>query len=189
MWNYFANFGSKLTKNVSKSKSSEVKIWSNSPVQSFAMHNVTKNEKSCAIDSFKSNSSSGIDGISPKSIKMAKAILSPFLTKLYNKCLKQAYFPDLFKVSKIIPIPKLATTKELGEFRPTSLLNMFSKVFEKLIKDRMIKFIDKHCISSPKQFGFEINSSTELAITTIYDTFFDHLDKNLYTCAIFLDIK
>ena len=50
-------------------------------------------------------------------------------------------------------------------------------------------FIDKYNILSPKQCGFTTNSPTELAITTISDKFLYNLDKNQYTCAIFLDIK
>ena len=41
-------------------------------------------------------------------------------------------------------------------------------------------FIDKYNILSPEQFEFTTNSSTELAITTIYDKFLDNLDKNQY---------
>ena len=50
-------------------------------------------------------------------------------------------------------------------------------------------FIGIYNILAPEQFGFTTNSSTELAITTIYDKLLDNLDKNQYTCAIFLDIK
>ena len=50
-------------------------------------------------------------------------------------------------------------------------------------------FIGKYSILALEQYGFTANSSTELAITTIYDKFLDNLDKNHYTCAIFLDIK
>ena len=131
----------------------------------------------------------GIDGISPKFVKMARVVLTPILTKLYNKCLQQECFPDEFKVGQVIPIPKTLTPKELGEFRPISLLNLFSKIFEKVLKTKIMDFIDKYNILSPEQFGFTTNSSTELAITTIYDKFLDNLDKNQYTCAIFLDIK
>ena len=44
-------------------------------------------------------------------------------------------------------------------------------------------------VVAPEQFGFTTNISTELAITTIYDKLLDNLDKNQYTCTIFLDIK
>ena len=70
------------------------------------------------ISDVKSNSAPGIDGISPKFIKMAKVALAPILTKLYNKCLQQECFPDDFKVGQVIPISKTLAPKELGEFRP-----------------------------------------------------------------------
>ena len=120
---------------------------------------------------------------------IAKVALAPILTKLYNKCLQQECFFDEFKVGQVIPIPKTLTPKELGEFRRISLLNFFSKVFEKVLKSEFMNFNDKYDIPAPEQFGFTRNSSTEQAITTIFDKLLDNLDKNQDTCAIFLDIK
>ena len=53
----------------------------------------------------------------------------------------------------------------------------------------MLNFINKHNLLAFEHFGFTINSSTEQAITTIYDKFLDNLDNKQYTCAILLDIK
>ena len=117
---------------------------------------------------------------------MAKVVLIPVLTKLYNKCLKEECIPDDFKLSYIIPIPKTAAPKELGNFRLISLLDIFSKIFEKILKDKMLNLINKNNL----KFGFTTNSSTEQTITTIYDKFLDNLDNKQYTrCAIFHDIK
>ena len=103
--------------------------------------------------------------------------------------MQQEYFLDEFKVGRVIPIPKTLAPKKLGEFRRISLLNFFSKVFEKVLKSKFINFIGKYNILASEQFGFTRNSSTEQAITTIYDKLLDNLDKNQDTCAIFLDIK
>ena len=188
MCEYFANVSLNLSKK-NKSDISELKIFSKSIMQSFTLHEITESEVSFAISDVKSNSAPGIDGISPKFVKMARVVLTPILTKLYNKCLQQECFPDEFKVDQVIPIPKTLTLKELGEFRPISLLNLFSKFFEKVLRTKIMDFIDKYNILSPERFGFTANSSTELAITTIYDQFLDNLDKNQYTCARFLDVK
>ena len=158
-------------------------------MQSFTLHEITESEVSVAISDVKSNSAPGIDGISPKFVKMARVVLTPILTKLYNKCLKRGCFPDEFKVDQVIPNPKTLTPKELGEFRPISRLNLFSKISEKVLKTKIMDFVDKYNILSLQQFEFITNSSIELAITTIYDKFLDNLDKNQYTCAIFFDIK
>ena len=188
MCEYFANVGSTLS-NTTKFFSPKVKIFSKSSLKSFMLQDFTESEVSLAIETIKYNSAPGIDCISPKFVKIAKIALTPFLTNLYNKCLKQEYFPDDFKLSQIIPIPKNSAPKELGEFRPISLLNIFSKIFKKVLKEKMMKFISNNNIIASEQFGFTTNSSTELAITTIYDNFIENLDKNQHTCAIFLDIK
>ena len=189
MCKYFANIGSTLAKKVNKAHDSKLKVTSKSCLHSFVIHDVTENEVSIAIENLKSNSAPGIDSIPPKFVKMAKMLLTPLLTKLYNKCLIQDFFPDVFKVSQVIPIPKTAAPKELGDFRPISLLNIFAKIFEKILKDKIMEFIDNNNILSSNQYGFRANNSTELAVTTIYDEFLENLDRKLCTCAIFLDIK
>ena len=73
----------------------------------------------------------------------------------------------------------------MNDFRPISLLPIFSKIFEKIIAERMMSFIDKNSILTSSQFGFRTSSSTELAVTSIYDELLQHLDDNKLTCSIF----
>ena len=191
-------FCSTLAKKINKAGDSKFKITAKSCLHSFVMHDVTENDLillqlyllqlylvSIAIE----NSAPGIDAIPPKFVKMAKMLLTPLLTKLYNNCLIQELFSDVFKVSQVIPIPKTAAPKDLGDFRPIFLLNIFAEIFEKTLKDKIMEFIDNNNILSSNQHGFRANNSTELAVTTIYDEFLENLDRKLYTCAIFLDIK
>ena len=82
---------------------------------------IVESEVASAIDNIKTNSAPGPDGIPPKFIKMAKIVLVPVFTKLYNKCLEEECFPDDFKLSHVILFPKTAALKELGDFRSISL--------------------------------------------------------------------
>ena len=134
MRKYFANIGFTLAEKVSKDHDSNLKITSKSCLHSIIMHDFNENEVSIAIENLKSNSAPRIDAIPPKFVKKAKIFLTSLLTKLDNKYLIQKFFPDVFKVSQVIPIPKTATPKELGDFRPISLLNIFSKIFSKNFK-------------------------------------------------------
>ena len=68
-------------------------------------------------------------------------------------------------------------------------MNIFAKIFEKILKDEIMEFIDNNNILSSNQYGFTVNNSAKLAVTTIYDEFLENLDRKLYICAIFLDIK
>ena len=121
MCEYFANIGSNLSKR-NKSDISELKIFSKSIMQSFALHEITESEVSLVISDVKSNSAPGIDGISPKFVKMARVVLTPILIKLYNKCLQRECFPDEFKVGQVILIPKTLPPKELGEYLSFKLI-------------------------------------------------------------------
>ena len=59
--------------------------------------------------------------------------------------------------------------RNLGDFRSISLLNIFSKILEKILKNKIMEFIDNNNILSSNQYGFRANNSTELAVTTMYD--------------------
>ena len=53
----------------------------------------------------------------------------------------------------------------------------------------MRNFLNKNVILTASQYGFKRNSSTELAITTLYDKLLDNLNNKKTTCSIFLDLK
>ena len=145
---YFADVGSNFSKSI-KSDISLLKIFSKSIMQSFMLHEFTGREVSLAISDVKSNSAPGIDGISPKFMKIARVALAPILIKLHNKCSQQKCFPDEFKEGQVIPIPKTLAPKEFGEFRPITLLYLFSKVFQKVLKSKFMDFIGKYNILAP----------------------------------------
>ena len=131
----------------------------------------------------------GLDQISPKFVKLSKCVLAPLLARLFNRCIELETFPNNFKVASVIPIPKKISPTSLDEFRPISLLSVFSKLFEKILESKMTKFITKNCILTPSQFVFTENNSTELAITTFYDKLLNNLNGKLITCSIFLDLR
>ena len=67
---------------------------------------------------------------------------------------------------------------------------MFSVLFKSVLKFCTTKkLFDKNNILNPARYGFKINSSTELAITSLYDSILDNLDHQKITCSIFLDLR
>ena len=69
------------------------------------------------------------------------------------------------------------------------LLPILSKIFEKIIAEKMMKFINKNNIFSDSQFGFRTSSSTEMTVTSIYNKLLQNLDNKKITCSIFLDLR
>ena len=122
---------------------SKLVIHSKSCVQSFVFHEITEEEVTRYISTMKIHTSPGLDGISSKFVKMAKVVIAPILANLFNKCINQEIFPEAFKSAIVIPIPKISSAKTMNDFRPISLLPIFSKIFEKIIEDRIMSFIKK----------------------------------------------
>ena len=104
-------------------------------------------------------------------------------------CLAQN-FSNSFKTAQVIPIHKISFPKSLNDQRPIHISSsIFSKLFEKILDARMLRFLNKNNILTPSQFGFRTNSSTELAITTLYDKLLNNLNEKRVSFLLFLDLK
>ena len=111
---------------------SKLVIHSRSCVQSFVFHEITEEEVTRYISTMKTHTSPGLDGISSKFVKMAKVVIAPILANLFNKCINQENFPEVFKSAIVIPIPKISSPQTMNNFRPISLLPIFQKSLKKL---------------------------------------------------------
>ena len=87
------------------------------------------------------------------------------------------------------PIHKKDELENPGNWRPISLLSCVSKVFERIIHDSLITFLDTHNIITPHQFGFRKSSSTTDQLLDVYDRLLKNLDNRLTTKILFLDMS
>ena len=124
-----------------------------------------------------------------KVIKYANPVISVCLSHLFNLCITTGVFPDSLKIAEVIPIFKKGNTDKPTNYRPISLLFQFSKIFAKLIYNRIYSYLEKFDLLSNRQFRFKQNSSTVHAIGIIHDKLIQNLDNDLYNCCIFLDLS
>lgn len=64
-----------------------------------------------------------------------------------------------------------------------------SKIIEKLIKVRFVKFLEKNKILSENQFGFRKGKSTEDAIKKLMEKIYSWLDGDKVGLCVFIDLK
>ena len=82
---------------------------------------------------------SGIDTIPPKLVKLSADFLTPSLTKAINTSIAQNVFPENAKAVSVIPLDKGKPNKnEMSNFRPVCVLNTFSKIYKRVIKDQIV---------------------------------------------------
>lgn len=62
------------------------------------------------------------------------------------------------------PIPKKLPFNSPSNFRPVSITSLFARIFEKIMKRKIVHHLDKHTINSPKQRGFQKGKSTVTAM-------------------------
>ena len=88
---------------------------------------------------------SGPDCIPVVVLKNCEPELSYILAELFNMCLKESCFPDCWKVSLVVPVFKNVGERSTAKnYRPVSLLSVVSKVFEKLINNRIVDHLEKY---------------------------------------------
>ena len=127
---------------------------------------------------------------SPRIIKYVSNTLSPLLTGLFNKCLADGLFPSELKIAQVIPLYKnKGEITEITNYRPISMLSIFSKIFEKLIYKNLIEFLDKNSTLSNSQYGFRKKHSTLHALINATENVYKSIDNKQFTLGIFVDFS
>ena len=98
-------------------------------------------------------------------------------------------FPEILKLSKVNPIFKEGDRSEVSNYRPISLIPIFSKIFERIVYDRLFNHMKKHNLFYKKQYGFQKNCSTEHAILELVKQITNSFNKNNYMLGVFIDLS
>jgi len=184
---YFTTVGLELDnriKHTSNLQQSEPDIQS-----SIFLNPVDDEEITKAINQLKAKGSSGTDGISNALLKKHYKIFIKPLKYIVNLIFKSGVVPKHFKISVVVPIYKSGDKLLTENYRPISLINNISKIFEKCLKTRIYNFIEVNKVISNKQYGFRKNLSTQDAILCLCDKIMKNFDKNKKKSCNFLRSK
>ena len=123
-------------------------------------------------------------------LKNCEPELSYILAKLFNKCLKESCFPFCWKVSSVVPVfENVGERSTAKNYRPVSLLSVVSKVFEKLVNNRIVDHLEKCDLFSDFQYGFRSSRSTADLLTVVSDRIARAFNRSGATRAVALDIS
>ena len=130
-----------------------------------------------------------INSIPVKAYKLVSHVISPIIANLFNSSLIEGIFPKSFKTAETIPIHKSGSTNLLNNFRPITLSSVLSKIFEKLMREQLIDYLDNINFFIESQFGFRKNLNTSDAINQFLEHCYKSLSNKNHTIALFLDLK
>ena len=122
------------------------------------------------ITNLDSSKACGSDCIPVVVLKNCEPEFSYILAELFNMCLKKCCFPDCWKVSSVVPVFKNVGERSTAKnYYPVSLLSVLSKVFEKLVNNRIVDHLEKCDLFSDFQYGFRSSRSTADLLTVVSD--------------------
>ena len=141
------------------------------------------------VHNFEVKNSTGNDNIPVILLKWCIHLIAPILTSIFNKCGNMGIYPESLKTGKVTPLFKSGDRTDADNFRPITLLTLINKIFEKLIHEKMVAFINKHEILSNSQYGFRKGHSTSHAVTHLSESVIKHLENKKVCALLFIDLK
>ena len=143
---FFINIGPNLKKNIIQKDQSNIsyrKYRNASILSSFNFQLIDDESLRKTLNSLRTKSSSGYDGISTRLLKfLAPALISP-LRLIINQSLITGIYPDKLKTAKVIPLYKKGDRTMCDNYRPISLLCAISKLFEKVVYNQLYDYFTK----------------------------------------------
>ena len=189
--NYVNNFFSTIGRNISESIISNYddhKTYLEGNYPDFQIQNSSPSDINRIIAAMKPKSSP-LNTIPMKILKKISPCISPLLSLLINKSISENKFPQILKLSRVIPIHKGGDSEDVNNFRPISLLSPFSKVFEKFICNQLQNHLSVNNIISKCQYGFQKGISTSDAITSQLNYIYSNIKENNIVFSLFLDFR
>ena len=155
---------------------------------SFEISPCTENEILKIVKNLPANKADGIDGIPIKCIKMGISALAHPITKLVNNLIAKG-FPNELKRAIVLPIHKKGKTDNPSNFRPISILPGISKIAERVIANKLNKFLQDNSLLSDTQHGFRQDHSTNTALLHITEGIRRELDVGKSIGLVALDLS
>ena len=106
-------------------------------------------------------------GPGPDRVKLLCEYISIPLCEIINESFVSGIFPDPLKLAKVIPLYKKQSPDDPSNYRPISLLSIFSKIIEKLMYNRLYNFFEDQNLLYSLQFGFRAKHSTLHALISM----------------------
>ena len=186
---FYTNIGSSIEAKIPHSKKSFQEYIGNSNFSSICLNECSLEETTKLINNLNVSKSCGPFSIPTKLLKEFSNILSPILTVLVNKSLKEGVFPNLLKYALVCPFYKKSDKTKCANYRPISLLSNLSKIFERAMYNRIDQFLDEYNIIYDLQFGFRKKHSTNHALLSIIEKIRSNMDNGIFSCGVFVDLE
>ena len=170
---FFTEIGPKLSSKIKDNSHSFSNYLKGDYPNSFFLEPIEVHEVSDLIEKLDVSKASDIFDIPVKILKTSSKYLSQCLTHIFNSSFNQGVFPGKLKIASVTPVFKAKSKLSVNNYRPISILPLFSKILEQLMHSRLTKYLNAYNIIFNHQFGFQKNKSTSFAVLDIFSKIID----------------
>ena len=140
-----------------------------------------------AIKAMKNGSSPGPDGIPVSFYKDYAEELAPSIAAIWRYSMlrgKQVEEP-IFAI--ITPLHKGGPKCYAKNYRPVALTDHFYKIFERVLRSEIVKYLEENDLMNVTQHGFRSGRSTTTQLLEYFDSVLGMLEEGHYVDSIYLD--
>ena len=186
---FYSNIGPSIDNKIPKVNKSFNEFLGNPINNTITFEPCNDTEIANIIKNFSPSKSSGPNSIPTNLLKEFSYLLCTPIKMIINKSLTEGTFPSLLKIANICPIFKKNDKTKCANYRPISLLSNLSKIFERIVYNRLESFLNENDIIYQHQYGFRKNYSTNHAVLSILEEIRLNLDKKIFSCGVFVDLE
>ena len=186
---FFVNIGDRLANDIPAALTSFRSYLKGSIVDSFLLHLTNPEEVITIVKGFSNKYSYGVDSVPVNIMKECISPIAEVLSFVINCSFSHGCFPDELKIAKVCPVYKGGTKTSFSNYRPISVLPSFSKIFEKLVYNRLESYVLSKNILVNNQYGFRRMHSTYMAILDMFDKVSESIDKHEVSIGVFIDLS
>ena len=132
------------------------------------MHNAIKN--------LKNGKAAGPDKIPPTIIKDVGDIITKPVKMIFNSSPTNGVFPDIWKIARITPIFKSGAKNDVNNYRPISVISVFSRILERIVHDQLYEFLRANKVITSNESAFQKLYSTVTSLICSTDYWYENID-------------
>ena len=108
---------------------------------------------------------------------------------IFNSSLEKGVFPDIWKLARVTPIFKSGSKKDVNNYRPISVISIFSRMPERIVHDQIFDFLLENNVITKNKSAFRKRYSTITSLICSADHWYESFDNKTLNLTIFLDLK
>ena len=156
----------------------------------FHLPEVTFEEVKDMIVKMKGTNSIGFDGLSSKIIKKIPEMTAVFVTHIINTSIREGTYPEILKVTRILPISKQGKSKYKKEsYRPIANVHIFDKLYQEHIKRHLSNYLESNNLILPEHHGGRESHSTMTAKSILDYKMTNAIDEDKYCAVLSTDLS